>query len=892
MSDINVNKSETLTPDTFEISSIVATPTIDSYVLSPSKEELKHYDDTKKVHKQCKKWIEKFNKSNSLTDFINTTKNYNKSKLSSLVNIDFFFTNYVSKKSDDYQALANVMEYLAHSDNVDDDFTRGLCSIYNPNSVSKFFKAASYRRRCELSNYIELINLNSIEFSCHYYFDKTTHFYCEEIVGHEIGFSLPRSILRRYFASFDEFIVYRKGSLTNCNLSDLLDCTIDFKQYKIDKSTKLPPYDIYQEEYIVKKVYSNGYFHVLQQWNGPCNSILKEYHHIFHDFSAFITFLKGDLSEADLISYDGVLNIHDCNSINFTNVKLTSSQSSKIGLPYKRITQSANQLTTFKDIEHNEYETALVLNSHNRDISSENNNTPTSSFKIPVHYISDLHLSHLISNLKCKSIEDVIYYLRKVVEEITSSHPQLLLIAGDVASEFDTFRTFVKLLHQRTRRGTTVIFTLGNHELWDQKNLTLDETVLKYRTLLEEHGMYLLHNDILYAESPNKGTLSGAKWHLIPYSELSNLTDSQLNTRLKKARYVFFGGLGFSAYNPAFNASHGVYCNTIDYHDDLIETKKFESMHNRLVPILQTKNSVVVTHTPKECWSNNNNYPTNIIYVNGHTHRNLFYDDGEQRLYADNQCGYNSKRIRLKWFHLESTYDIFANYGDGIHAITREQYIEFYREINTPINFHRNFSTLYMLKKKGYYCFIAENFQGKLSILNGGNFSRLSFNDIRYYYDNMDKVISKIKSPLDKFSDYQKNISNIIKSIGGIGTIHGCIIDIDFHNHIFVNPFDGTLTAYWASDVVHKLVFPSTPALLKANHPKLYDNLVQLLNSTTEDVTLLAASSPEHEQPEWYLDTDIYRASRQIRKIQRLDYRILSTWFDETSQSKALPKPL
>lgn len=869
--------------------------TLDDYCYSsiPSKDELADYRIAEKTHRQCLNWMEKFNSAKTCDELAVVSKKYLKSKLATLVGIEFFLCNYLSANNDASLAFATVMEYISKTNDIDHKLINGLCSIYGAENVLKHFKKVSHNRRSQLRLYIDALNDENIVFSHHYHFSKTTHFYCETIVGRKINSPYAISRFCRYFKSFDEFIFYRKGDLTNCDLSALLSDDIDFSNYVINSSTTLPPHTTSQPKYVLKTGFSKEYFHVLQQWRGPFNCLLREHHHKFKYFFDYVYFLKGDLSGADLVSCDGLSNLKSWDSINLTNAKLTTAQRAKFGLTCKQLSSKPYLLPKFPHIEKNEFDTFPALSSHQRNITSnEACDCTYIAYINSVHYISDIHLSHLKLTAKCQSFEDDVQLFGKVAEKIASFPARIIVIAGDTASDFEDFELFVKLLSKRISIYTTVIFTLGNHELWGFRSSSIDEIVLKYRTLLNNHGMYLLHNDVLYVEFPNLHDVDSGKWNIIPYATLCKTSDTQLIEQLQKARYVFFGGLGFTGYNLEFNANHDVYQNVIDYNTDLTETAKFETLYNRLLPILRQKNSVVITHTPKECWSQNNSFSPDIVYVSGHTHRNHFYDDGKTRIYADNQRGYNNHSVELKYFLIDYTYDVFSDYHDGIHSISREQYVNFYRGLNIPITFHRNVATLYMLKKQGYYCFIAKNSRGKLSILNGGAFSRLVFNDIQYYYDNMDKIIARITSPFKNYTNYQNQIAHMIKQIGGEGTIHGCIIDIDFHNHIYVNPFDGTLTAYWASDVVHKLVFPSTPALLKANHPKLYDNLVQLLNSTTEDVTLLAASSTEHEQPEWYLDTDIYRASRQIRKMQRLDYRILSTWFDETSQSKALPKPL
>ena len=110
------------------------------------------------------------------------------------------------------------------------------------------------------------------------------------------------------------------------------------------------------------------------------------------------------------------------------------------------------------------------------------------------------------------------------------------------------------------------------------------------------------------------------------------------------------------------------------------------------------------------------------------------------------------------------------------------------------MTFTREVNVLYMLKKKGYYCFIYEAKNGLLNILNGGKGKKLKEKDINYYYTHMDEVVSCIEKPFDKYMSIQQSISEEIRKLGGKGKIHGCIIEMDWYNHIYVNPVDLTIT--------------------------------------------------------------------------------------------------
>ena len=122
----------------------------------------------------------------------------------------------------------------------------------------------------------------------------------------------------------------------------------------------------------------------------------------------------------------------------------------------------------------------------------------------------------------------------------------------------------------------------------------------------------------------------------------------------------------------------------------------------------------------------------------------------------------------------------------------------------------------------------------------------------------------------------------MVKQIGGIGTIHGSIVDIDFYNHIYVNPFDLSITGYWASDITNKIIYPSIPALLEKNCPVMFGEYVKLLKGNSENPLALKQQTNITVLPQTYLDTDIYKASREIKKMQKLSSNILTSWYEDT----------
>lgn len=873
--------------------------TIDNYSLSVSNDETIAYNNAEHTHKQCQQWSKKFNNCSSFDELVKVVGNYKKSKISSIVDVSFFFFQYIFADVKDKQRFYIIMEYMSSGAYPEHKIIKALCSIYNPDDVMQSFnyslgvKRTIYKHKKKLKEYICRLKNGEIEFYSKAFFDKKTHYYCEETQGYrEDNKYLPITTIYRYFETFDEFISYRNGDLTYCDLSGALECDADFSNCIIDETTKLPVHTNTEVTYSIKKYYHNRKFYVTQQWCNTSGSVIKEYRHSFDYFFDFVAFLKGDLSEANLLFCDGLMFLEQWNTINFANAKMKSSLCEKFGLKYHIHKINDDLIKSFDYVKQNENETALVLQTSRNlieEVARKNLSIFDMSFDYKcqrVHYVSDIHLMHRIQNAGCRSKEDVIYLIQKIVDIIANEAGSLLLIDGDVASDIGIFQLFVKILSKTLRENTQVVFTLGNHELWSFSGFQIEQIVSKYRTILEEYGMYLLHNDLLYKEDcglladPNTGT------HLIKYRDLCKMNETQISDRLRSARYVILGGLGFSGYNMEFNAYNGIYRTTIDRETEIKESQIFEDLYNRLHPILSNKNTIILTHTPKKDWCLEASPDKNYVYVSGHTHMNFFHDDGEYRVYSDNQIGYHNDSPHLKTFLIDNDYDCFFDYADGIFEITGKQYNDFYRGKNISMTFQREVNVLYMLKKNGYYCFIHKSRGGSLTILNGGSMKKLNVKDVQYYYDNMDAMISTIKKPLDKFTSFQKCIADMIKRIGGTGEIHGSIIDIDFYNHIYVNPVDLSVTGYWASDIINKIVYPSIPALLEKECPAIFGEYVKLLEGNKENPFALKQQTNITVLPQVYLDTDIYRTSREIKKMQKLSSNILSSWYEDTLHKK------
>lgn len=515
-------------------------------------------------------------------------------------------------------------------------------------------------------------------------------------------------------------------------------------------------------------------------------------------------------------------------------------------------------------------------------------------------YLSDLHLDNIIAASKCESMDDVHAVLERVGKELDKSYEEyanrfaddnvVVIIDGDITHSPHLFESFTGMRFRFLRKAFII---LGNHELWEFPGSTVNEIVAEY---IELSSVPILNNEILIFEdsvADKNQALQYVCYHTrrLSYDAVMNLSTDELSKQMHSARMILLAGIGFSGCNNSFNANNGIYRDTLSREQEIIESEKFATLYDRFIAATRAVKDrvlVVATHMPIDDWKKNPTYEDGVVYISGHTHRNFFHDDGIQRVYADNQNGYFGRHPSFKCIYCDDIFDPFISYEDGIYEITKFDYILFYRARRMSMQLSREYSTIYLLKKNNNYCFLARLKSGKLSILNGGRGNSLSVKDVDYYYNLMDEMVDTVTSPLNQYTSIQKQISDAVKSFGGLGRIHGCIVDIDFYNHIYVNPFDLTIKGYYALDMVKKWVYTSIPAMLEKHSPNLYRNYQQLLETQSENalIPLVPKNRLESQPGEEYFETDIYKASREISRMQKIYNNILCYWNDSLIDQK------
>lgn len=701
------------------------------------------------------------------------------------------------------------------------------------------------------------------------------------------------------FKDYFQFVHSLNNDLSGIDLSECTLDDVDFTQYKTNEKTILPLTSVSSISYSVEHGFRDSAYYVQQEWRDEKGVRRHHETHSFAHFADYVHFIGGTLEHADF----SMMSTDAFERIQTIGISLS-------GIIPPTVLETIDT-TEFDKTAQNEKESQPILKAFRPKegelISSESLFPRYRYDGGQILYLTDLHLDHIIYAAKCKTIGDVQAVLDRIGKNLDKSYREyvslsddnvVVVIGGDIAHSPVIFEQFLALKYRFLRKS---IILLGNHELWAYPGLSVDEVVDKYRELTPEH-VTIAYNEIILFEDKFSNQNYASEYidyniRSISYDEAMNMTANELSNEMQAARIAMLTGIGFSGRNPTFNADNGIYRDTVSREMEITETIKFDTLYKHFIAatrLVSGRVLVVATHMPLDCWSEIPIYVNDIIYISGHTHRNYFHDDGVQRVYADNQNGYRGRHPTFKCIYIDDVYDPFITFAEGIYDITKKDYIRFYQARKMNMQLNRDYENIYMLKRNGYYCFLARLKSGKLSILNGGRGSSVSVPDVEFYYQQMDKQIEGLLAPLKQYTALQKQVSDAVKSFGGSGSIHGCIVDIDYYNHIYVNPYDLTIKGYYALNMIVKWVYNSIPVLLKSHSPELYKNFERLPQSDLKRAIFPLETKEllTEQEGELYLETDIYRASREISKIQRLHNNVLTVWSDSLFEDGKPKLPL
>ncbi|MBR6329662.1 MAG: hypothetical protein IKR68_08445, partial [Lachnospiraceae bacterium] len=408
-------------------------------------------------------------------------------------------------------------------------------------------------------------------------------------------------------------------------------------------------------------------------------------------------------------------------------------------------------------------------------------------------------------------------------------------------------------------------------------------------------GTYLLENDV-YIFFKNK------KSRVVSGKIILDSSDHELKELLSKSSLIIIGGIGYSGLNPKYNAGFGLYRAAVtDIEEDKRRSILFKNIYDRVKKCAPDKKVIVLTHTPVCDWTSEQ-YNTNWVYVNGHTHINSIKKtrDGIVEL-SDNQIGYGLSKIpnsktpkysytnpkwKLNSFTLDKCwYDPFEKYKNGIYVISSEEYKDFNIGRGIMNNGCNHDGELYMLKHNEMYMFLLKTAKS-LCLLSGGQRKKIFPNDVQYFYNNLDLYSKKVKMVIKPYQDIMEQISDEVKRIGGSGTIHGCIVDISFYSHIYVNPFDGKITSYWAGNMMSRLPFDTIQQHLEEKEPQLLNGYKQeCINKSIPLIEKYMTTDNHNAElavvPQWVFGTEMYEPSRIMRAVQYVwEQNVIRIWND------------
>lgn len=275
------------------------------------------------------------------------------------------------------------------------------------------------------------------------------------------------------------------------------------------------------------------------------------------------------------------------------------------------------------------------------------------------------------------------------------------------------------------------------------------------------------------------------------------------------------------------------------------------------------------------------------------------------------------------------------DYRDGIYDISIDDYCTYYYPVCLTMSGGAEWQkpkfkytkTIKFLKHDGFLMFITVTPKGRLSVLRGGQRRNLT-RDVQYYYQNLPtyahqvlKIFSSYWNSLYRLSDELKQLdfnvdllkkqyraklarkatpqesfehyADFIKVFQAItGRVHGTIVDLNFENHIYVNPLDGKVSAYCAPIVKERDVYSSVGSLIQTHFPLLYGSYQQKLEEndfpllTGEGLKLISATDidaatddQEDAATTHMTGTDMYKASNQFYYLQSIyDFHLVTVW--------------
>ena len=276
-------------------------------------------------------------------------------------------------------------------------------------------------------------------------------------------------------------------------------------------------------------------------------------------------------------------------------------------------------------------------------------------------YISDLHIEFLKNNWQKKNQKEI--SVESIADLFILSFNKIDcgfgVIAGDISHCKEDNVKFLK--HIDANISKPIYVTLGNHDYWDWHS-SFDPSV-KYEDRHKWRGMSIEAQEAWYSKQ-----LSGCNRIrlLITDKILTEAGSKYLTENLGRNDLLWIiGDCGFSAYNPQFNASNGIYRDALRFREKERDyCDRFRTYYSNIVFQINEANKergrndklLVITHTPIGDWGGYTIEEDNVFYICGHVH-DCHHNEAEivatDRYKGDAGNGYNKSDFEFKTLEIK-----------------------------------------------------------------------------------------------------------------------------------------------------------------------------------------------------------------------------------------------
>lgn len=234
----------------------------------------------------------------------------------------------------------------------------------------------------------------------------------------------------------------------------------------------------------------------------------------------------------------------------------------------------------------------------------------------------------------------------------------------------------------------------------------------------------------------------------------------------------------------------------------------------------------------------------------------------------------------------ESRKNPLSEYSNGIYEITPQQYHDFYNTFMISVPTLKDFQSLILIKRDGYYLFGLMK-DDRFYLLEGAS-RHLAKHEPNYYYEHLLKYVEKIEEAFFSYRQALQELSKEVQLVSGDGEIDGNTVNINDFHHIEVDGRSGKVRLYFAIGKRHvvefdtlKDLFQFTPYPMRLASGKeirtqyeelCQENKVPLLKSLKSGESLPSVSSI-------LFDSKTKDATRLIRTFDYLfKYHIIRLW--------------